>query len=263
VNFKLELLKPSLRSHFSVLIVTPSLLVGAISLPAQGQVKQDQGATVAQLLDTPSPQSGNPQAVAQAFFTSLARQNFEQARQYVSPSIKDYSSAAQLQQLWQSLTEQLGSFVEIAQIYPTELLGTYNLLVTVRFEKSTEDFIVRLDQNQQITGINFPQLNNIQTAAESFVDALSHGDYALARSYLSPDLKQKFLPETLKQRWEALLTKAGAWKGRSGSTLSRSSEGYDIVAMTLEFENYSGKFLVFFNPLGRIVGVSSPLNRQP
>jgi hypothetical protein len=244
--------------HCSALIIMSGLLIGVVSLPARSQ----EAVTIAQLLDAPSPQTDSSKVVAQNFFTALAQQNFEQAKQYFSPSLKDYGSATQLQQVWQNLLDETGALIEIEQINSTELFGNYTLLVTIRFEKSTQDFVMKLDQNQQITEVNFLQLGSIRIVAENFVDAMSQGNYALARNYLSPALKQKFLPEVLKQRWEAVLAKTGSLKQRTISTVS-SSSGNDIVAMNLEFENYSGRFLLFFNPLGQIIGVSSPLTNQP
>lgn len=250
--------KLRLRSRLSILIIIPALLIEIIQLPAQCQ----ESIQVAQLLDSPSPELSNIQTITRNFFMSLAQREFEQARQYMSPSLAtESSSAAQLQQIWQNLLETTGNFVEITRIYPSELLGTYTVLVTARFQNSTSDFVVELDQNQQITTVNFLQLGNIQVNAEKFVDAISQGEYALARSYLSPDLKQQFLPETIEQRWEAILTRLGSFQQRTTSTVARGTN-HDAVLINLEFEQYSGGFLVFFNPLGQIVGFESPLTAQ-
>jgi Protein of unknown function (DUF3887) len=247
-----------LQSHLSILLITPALLIEIIQLPAQCQ----ESIQVAQLLNSPSPELSNVQTITRNFFMLLAQREFEQAKQYMSPSrATESNSAAQLQQVWQNLLRATGDFVEITRIYPSELLGTYTVLVTVRFQNSTSDFVMELDQNQQITTVNFLQLGNIQVNAEKFVDAVSQGEYGLARSYLSPDLKQQFLPETIEQRWEAILTRLGSFRQRTASTVVRGTNR-DAVLVNLEFEQYSGEFLVFFNPLGQIVGFESPLSPQ-
>lgn len=244
--------------HLAALIVIPASFVGPLSLPASSQ----DALTIAQVLDgTSSSELTSVETVAQNFFTALAQQNFEQAKQYLSPDLKDYASAAQMQQVWQDLISETGTFIKVDQISSTELLGNYTLWVTVQFEGSTEDLVLKLNQDQQITAVDFMRLGNIEIIAKQFVDALGQGDYALARSYLSSDLKQQFLPETIQQRWETVLSKTGPFQQSAVASVSRSSD-YDVVAMNVEFANYSGKFLVLFNPLGQIVKVNSPLTQS-
>ncbi|HEY9648161.1 MAG TPA: DUF3887 domain-containing protein [Chroococcidiopsis sp.] len=242
---------------FTVIII-PTLLLGSTQYPVQGQ----EPLQVAQLFDSASPQSSAVQTSIRNFFTLLAQQDFEQAQHYMSPSLITASnSTAQLQQAWQALLRSTGNLIEIRQIYPSEVLGFYTVLVTIRFENSTEDFVLDLDQNQQITAVNFLRLGSIQVSAETFVDAISRGDYALARSYLSADLKRQFLPDAIGQRWEAILTRFGPFRRRTTSTVVRGAN-YDAVLINLEFEQNSGEFLIFFNPLGQIIGLQSPPTSQ-
>lgn len=256
-----------LRLHLPILMIIPALLIEIIQLPAQSQEGRSQESRsqesiqVAQVLDSPSPQVNEAGTVAKNFFTLLAQQQYEQAGQYLSPSLTADGSATQLQQLWQNLLGTTGNFDAIQQVYPTGLLGDYTVLVTIGFEKSIEDFVVKLDSNQKITAVDFPQVGDIQTNAEKFVDAITQGDYSLARSYLSPDLKQQFLPETIQQRWQAILAKLGPFKQRTTAKVVEAND-YEAVLVNLEFAQYSGGFLIFFNPLGEITGIQSPLTPQ-
>lgn len=243
-------------------MIIPVLLIEIIQLPAQSQEHLSQESIkVAQVLDSPSPQVNEAGTITKNFFTLLAQQQYDQASQYLSPSLTADGSATQLQQLWQNLLGTTGNFTAIQQVYPTGLLGNYTVLVTIGFEKSIEDFVVKLDSNQKITAVDFPQVGDIQTNAEKFVDAISQGDYSLARSYLSPDLKQQFLPETIQQRWQAILAKLGPFKQRTTTKVVEAND-YEAVLVNLEFAQYSGGFLIFFNPLGEITGIQSPLSPQ-
>lgn len=239
------------------LIMIPALLIGSIVAPVQSR----EVAKLAQLLNSASPQARNAEVIVENFLTLMAQQKFEQAKQYISPSIAGYSSAQQLQQLWQRLQRDTGPLVQISEIDATELLGTYTVMASVRFQNSTEDLTFKLDQNQKITEANFLWLGNIQTSAEQFVNALAKGDYAIARTYLAPDLKEKFLPATLKQRWENLISKVGPFKQLKGSSIIRGGS-YDTVQLNMEFQNYSGKVFVFFNPLSQIIAIDSPLKKR-
>lgn len=240
------------------LFVIPALLIGNTAIPAESR----EMTKVAQLLDSASPQAKNAEVTIQNFLTLLSQQKYEQAKQYISPSLAGYGSAAQLQQLWQKLIRTTGPLIEITGIDATNLLGTYTAIATARFQGTTTDLTFKLDQNQKITETNFLWLGNMQTDAESFVNALAKGDYVIARSYLAPALKDKFLPETLKQRWNTLISKAGPFKQLKSSTLIRGGS-YDAVQLDVEFQNYSGKVYVFFNPLSQIIGLDSPLNKKP
>lgn len=239
------------------LLMIPTLLTGSIVAPVQSR----EVAKVAQLLDSASPQARNAEVIVGNFLTLMAQQKFEQAKQYISPSIANYSSTAQLQQLWQKLIRVNGPLVRINSINATELLGTYTVIATVDFQNITQDLPFTLDQNQKITEVNFLWLGNVKTDAEQFVNALAKGDYAVARTYLAPDLKAKFLPETMKQRWENLISKAGPFKQLKGSSVIQNPD-YTAVQLDVEFQNYSGKFFVFFNPLSQIIAIDSPLKKR-
>ncbi len=239
------------------LVMIPALLIGSITTPVQSQ----EITKLAQLLDSGSPQARNAEVIVENFLTLLGQQKFEQAKQYLSPAIAGYSSTSQLQQLWQKVQRDNGPLVQISGIDATELLGTYTVIATVKFQSSTEDLTFKLDQNQKITEANFLWLGNIQSSAEQFVSALAKGDYAIARTYLAPDLKEKFLPETIKQRWENLISKAGPFKQLKSSSVIRNTS-YDAVQLDVEFQNYSGKFFVFFNPLSQIIAIDSPLQKR-
>ncbi len=195
--------------------------------------------------------------VTQGFFDSLIAREFEQAREYLSPSIKKYLTAADLEQLWQKILDNKGSFVQYRKIRSAEIFDTYYVLVTANFENSIPDFTVTLDSEQKIVTVDSLLITNIQTNAEEFVDALSSSKYGVAREYLTPELKESLLPEDLEQRWQEIVATAGPFKYRISSRVVESSSS-DAVLVNLEFARENRSFMIVFNPLGEIVGVDFP-----
>ena len=240
--------------YFSVwLVIFITILSGTISIPLSTKVI----AQVSQSNDAKSNQLIKAKAVTQGFFDSLIAGKFEQAIKYFSPSIKEYFSTSDLEQAWQQVLDNNGAFSQYRRIRPTSVLDTYTVLMTANFDNRISDFVVTLDSNQQITAVDFLWIGNIQDNAEEFVDALSSGKYGVARSYLTPDLKETTLPETIKQKWLEILETTGPFKGRSDSKLVDSSSS-NVVLVDLEFERENRSFMIIFNPLSEIVGVDFP-----
>ncbi len=240
--------------YFSVwLVIFITILSGTISIPLSTKVI----AQVSRSNDAKSNQLIKAKAVTQRFFDSLIAGQFEQARKYLSPSIKEYLSASDLEPAWQEILDNNGAFVQYRRIRPTSVLDTYTVLVTANFANRISDFVVTLDGNQQITAVDFLWIGNIQAYAEEFVDALSNGKYGVARGYLAPDLKETLLPETIEQRWLEILATTGSFKRRSNSKVVESSNS-NVVLVNLEFERENRSFMIIFNPLSKIVGVDFP-----
>ena len=226
---------------------------GAMAIPISTKAI----AQFAQADDTKSDRLAKAEKVTQGMFDSLIEGQFEQARNYLSPSVKEYLSAAEIEQQWQKILTNMGAFVEYKKIRPTESLGTYTVLVSARFENLITDFVITLDSNQQITSVDFLWIGNVQENAENFVDALTSGNYGAARGYLEPKLKATLLPETLEQRWLEILEETGSFKRRSESKRVESSSS-NLVLVNLEFERENRSFMIIFNPLKQIVGVDFP-----
>lgn len=240
--------------YFSVwLAILTTMLSGAILIPLSTRVI----AQVSQSDEAESDGLVKAKEVTQGFFDSLIAGEFEQARKYLSPNIQEYLSAEDLEQQWQKVLEDRGSFVQYRKIRPTEVLDTYYVLLTANFDNLISDFTVTLDKKQQITTVDFLLIGKIQSNAEEFVDALSSGKYAVARGYLTPDLKETILPENLGQRWQEIEATAGSFRYRTSSRVIESSNS-NAVLVNIEFERENRSFLIIFNPLSQIVGVDFP-----
>ncbi len=214
-------------------------------------------AQVSRSNDDKSNQLNESKKVTQEFFDSLINEQFEQSRNYFSPSLKEYLSVKDIKREWQKILDNMGDFIQYRRIRPTALFDTYTVLVTANFDKRISDFVVTLDSNQQITAVDFLWIGNIETDAEEFVDALINGKYGVARGYLTPDVKKTLLPETIEERWLDILETTGPFKRRSNAERVDSSGSY-VVLVNVEFERENRSFMIIFNPLGRIVGVDFP-----
>ncbi len=234
-------------------VIFTAILSGAMIIPNSHKAI----AQVAQADDPKADRLAKAQAVTEEMFNALIAGQYEQARGYLSPSIKEYLSASEIKKEWQKILTDMGSFVEYKKIRPTSVFDTYIVLVSARFENIITDFTITLDSNQQITSVDFLWIGNIQENAENFVDALTNGNYGVARSYLSPKLKETLLPETIEQRWLEVLEETGSFKRRSDSKRVESSSS-DLVLVNLEFEKEDRSFMIIFNPLKQIVGVDFP-----
>ncbi|MDJ0745714.1 MAG: DUF3887 domain-containing protein [Xenococcaceae cyanobacterium MO_167.B27] len=242
-------------SYFSgCLIIFMTVLNGAISIPfsniAIAQNSQSDEAKSNQLIKA--------QEVTQEFFDSLIEEKFDKAREYLSPNLKNYVSATDIQQQWRKILDNMGAFVKYRRIRALEFSRTNTVVMTANFENIISDFVVTLDDNHQITAVDFLWIGNIQTNAEEFVDALSNGQYGVARGYLAPDLKTTILPKTIEQRWLEILETTGPLKQRSNSQVIKNSSGYDVVLVNLEFEQENRSFMILFNTFSEIVGVDFP-----
>ena len=240
--------------NFSVwLVVLATILSGAISIPLSTEAI----AQVSQSGKTQPNQLTKAQNVTQKFFDFLIEEQFEEARKYLSPSIKEYFSVSDLEQAWQKILDNNGAFVQYRRIRPTSVFDTYTVLMSANFENRISDFVVSLDSNQQITDVDFLWIGNIQDNAEEFVDAISNGRYGVARGYLAPDFKKTILAETIEQQWLEILATTGSFKRRSNAKVVESSNS-NVVLVNLEFEKENRSFMIIFNPLSEIVGVDFP-----
>lgn len=244
--------------------ILATILSGAISIPfstgaiaeiPQAEVSQ---AEVSQVDETKSDQLMKAKDVTQRFFDSLIAGQFEQARGYLSPSLKQYESATDLEQQWQKVLDDRSSFVEYKKIRPVAIFDTYTVMMSANFENSIADFVVTLDSNHEITAVDFLLIGNIQVNAEEFVDAVSNGKYGVARGYLTPELKKTVLPENIEQRWQEVLAETGSFKGITSSKVVQSPTDSNVVLVNIEFEKENRSFLIIFNPLSEVTGIDYP-----
>lgn len=214
-------------------------------------------AQIAQAAETQDDGLAKAETVAKEMFDSLIAEDFEQTSEYLSPSIQNYVTTAEIEQYWQNIITKMGAFVEYKKIRPIKVVDTYTVLISARFDSKITDFSIALNSDQQITSVDFLWIGNVQENAENFVDALTNGNYAAARGFLDPKLKETLLPEDLEQAWQEVLAETGSFKGRSDSRRIESASS-NLVLVNLEFERENRSFMIIFNPLKQIIGVDFP-----
>ncbi|MEB3173461.1 MAG: DUF3887 domain-containing protein [Cyanobacteriota bacterium] len=104
--------------------------------------------------------------VALQFVEAISTGNFITAQSFLSPEFQKDITPQALQDKWLSLQRLTGAFVKVGRAVEAERTADSQLvLVNVQFNRLTDNLFVVLNNDNQITGIDFPEL----VAAESSV----------------------------------------------------------------------------------------------
>ncbi|MGH7999124.1 MAG: DUF3887 domain-containing protein, partial [Brasilonema sp.] len=99
------------------------------------------------------------EAIAEESVNAIVKGDIVQARDNFSPKLKAEISPQQMRQQWQERQQITGKFKKIVktQVIPGSQMGSTDLvLVTIEFEKVTDDMFFIFDRNKQIVGVDFP-----------------------------------------------------------------------------------------------------------
>jgi hypothetical protein len=99
------------------------------------------------------------------------------------------------------------------------------VIVTVEFEKVTDDVTVTFNRSGQIVAADFPEFRSISEIGTAFVTALVNKDYGLARGFLHPLLKAEVFPAKVQGSWENLLKRTASASDRGNSGQKRFGYG--------------------------------------
>jgi dienelactone hydrolase len=96
---------------------------------------------------------------------------------------------------------------------------------------------------------------DLKPLAETFIDQLVKADFAAATTRLDDAMKNIYTEAKLKEAWQQLAAKAGAFKQRAvvGTT---EMQGYKIVIVACQFEQAVINAQVVYNDQGQISGLS-------
>ncbi len=117
-------------------------------------------AAIAQLSSQPSAQSTTPLAVspttreeiAGQFVDLLVSGQFETARQYLHPVLASDWTADVLEERWTTFQNRTGTFIQRVE---SRSMGDL-VFITTDFAETSDDLIFIFDDEQLITGIDFP-----------------------------------------------------------------------------------------------------------
>lgn len=197
---------------------------------------------------------------ADQFIEWLATQQFTKVRENLHPDLKPEWPQQKLEDLWLDLLEETGAYKQHGELRVIPTVAGNLVNVPVEFENTTSAFLVVFNLDQQIVGVDFPKVESIESIAEKVVDALAKNDFASARGYLHPALKQEIFPAQTQEKWKALLARTGPFQRRVGTELRPGSavDQIDLVTVTIEFEKVTEPLFIIFDDEKRIVSVDFP-----
>ena len=229
------------------------------------------GKDVLQASTMPLPQPGDPatnfseretlvEKTANQFIDSLAVGDYKQARGMLSSGLLTEFSESDLEQSWGEATDIVGSFIGRGRSRYSWAASTDFVAMELLFENTSDTILIVFDRDLKISGVDFPSLREAEPkiVAEKFIDALSEGRFLDARKDFHPALKTELFPDEIQEKWDGLQLKTGTFRRRV-STNQRNSQSYDIIDISLEFENLTESMLVFVNQDNQILGVDFPI----
>ncbi len=105
---------------------------------------------------------------AKTFVDLLAKKDFSAAETYFSDEVKAKLSAAKLEEVWNSLTSQVGNFKRQAAVKTEMVKDAEIVVVTVEFEKANLDFQMAFDKQGKIGGLFFKPSQPSNPNAETY-----------------------------------------------------------------------------------------------
>lgn len=197
------------------------------------------------------------QKKAETLIDLFFAQKFDDIIKSADPKLQPELSIDRFRQIWIDAQAENGNFQKLVKSQVVNTPGSDLVIVTLEFEKVTENWIVIFNDQQKIIGVDLPTSKNIETIAQEFVYSLAGGDFTNVRSYLHPFLKQEIFPEQIKQRWQNFIQQKGSFKSIISTKIRQGSAGDNtsIVLLDLEFGKSNETMLIIFDDKKRITGV--------
>jgi len=237
---------------FSLFLLAVCLTAGVT--PSWAQSQNGQATEINQVANS---EAEAVQQKAKTLLDLLVAEDYAQVRTLLHPDLQAQWPPEKIEELWQDLLSTTGA---VKQQLDSRVSNTVNadiVFLTVEFENVTEELLVTFNKEQQIIGLDFPNLETIEEIAEKVVEALAAEDFARARGYLHPFLKTEIFPQEIQTKWNALQTRTGPFQ-RQVSTEVRSGssvDDVDVVLVTIEFEKVTDDLIFMFDDQKQIVGI--------
>lgn len=187
----------------------------------------------------------------------LERGEFPRVQQALHPDLQTDWTSERLEQRWQELLTQTGSLQRIVDAKVVQTINSDIVLVNLEFVNGTNEMLIDFNKQGQIVGIDFPQTQTIEEIAEKFVSDLASQDFAGARSYLHPFLKEEIFPAQIQQKWKQFLAQTGSFQRIVKTQTRRNSDVDDInlVLVTVEFAQVTDDIILAFDRDKKIINV--------
>lgn len=183
-------------------------------------------------------------------------EKFEEFTGFVVPTLKPEVSPERLKNILTETTTENGKFVSIVESKVIDTIASDFVILTLKFEKVTEDWTFIFNDDKQVVGLNSPISKSVEIIAMEFMEDVNQGEYGKARALLNPFLKDSIFPENIKQSWERLTTRYGKLNDISIERISRSSyDNTQAVLLQLQFEKSNEQIFIIFDGSKSIIGV--------
>jgi len=194
----------------------------------------------------------------------LAEEKFAEVIEKLSPELQPQWTPDKMKEIWEKLVTTTGPFQKELKTMSAETVNADLVAVTTQFEKTTGDFLITFNKNQEVIGIDFPKVEPISKISDEFVDALANNDFATARGYLHPFLKIEIFPQQVQEKWEQVIARTGPFKKRLPAEVKSglTNNDADLVLVPIEFENVTAYMVIIFDQYKRIIGVDFPTPNQ-
>ena len=193
------------------------------------------------------------------FIRALQERRFEDVRDMLSEGVRAELTVEDIQKRWDEIVASVGDLQQMGKTRYEWAVNTDFVAIELEFDRTTGDLLLSFDSDQQISSVDFPPLReaDARIIAEKAIDAIANRDYLGARSDLHPILKSELTPEAIGEKWINLQTRAGDFRRRVATQI-RKTDDFQLVSVTLEFENLTEDILFFFNSENQILGVDFP-----
>ena len=115
-----------------------------------------------QIIGLDFPETRSIETIATEFVNALVAKDYAKARGYLHPLLKAEAFPEKVQQDWEDLLKVTGPYkrqVSYQVRKGSDMDGVDVVLVTLQFEKVTEDLFLIFDDEKQIVNIDFPTVN--------------------------------------------------------------------------------------------------------
>ena len=193
------------------------------------------------------------------FVQALQERRFEDVRTMLSDDLQTVLTVEEIQTRWDAIVASVGDLQQMGESRYEWAVNTDFVAIELDFAKTSGDLLLSFNSDQQISGVDFPPLReaDARIIAENAIDAIASADYVGARNDLHPILKSELTPEAISEKWESLQAQTGNFRRRIATQI-RTTDDYQLVSITLEFENLTEDILFFFNSENQILGVDFP-----
>ena len=191
------------------------------------------------------------------YFLKLLHQAFSLKRDIRNKYKKQRVFLELLEKEWLNSVSESGDFEQIIKTKTIHTPSSDLVIVTIKFQNATNDWLVIFDNDKQIIGTDFPNSESIDQIAIEFVNSLAIGKFDNARAYLHPFLKEDVFPEQIQSGWKTAEQQNGDFKKIVDTTVRRGSslDETDIVFVTIEFAKSTKEILFIFDSGKKITGV--------